>query len=280
MEENYRDIEEGVTNYVYIGTIIFLVLAVLFILFLVISLQKRNRMIREKKQLQVDFKQELLRTQLEIQEQTLKNISQEIHDNIGQGLTLAKLNLSLMNTNEPQGLASKIEDSKKLVAKAINALRDIAKGLNSDNIVAIGPVRAIEYELKMIEKTGSYKTSLELSGDVQKLTPQQELILFRIVQELLNNIIKHANGQHILIKAIYSTELLQLLIKDDGDGFNPENLEHDNGTQSGLGIRNMNSRAKLIGAEFIMNSIKGNGTEVKLLIPIQTNNQSKNGNQS
>ena len=102
----------------------------------------------KKKQLQVDFKQELLRTQLEIQEQTLKNISQEIHDNIGQGLTLAKLNLSLMNANEPHGLAGKIEDSKKLVAKAINDLRDIAKGLNSDNIVAIGLVRAIEYELK------------------------------------------------------------------------------------------------------------------------------------
>ena len=70
------------------------------------------------------------------------------------------------------------------------------------------------------------------------------------------------------------------MIKDDGDGFDTKFTERENGAQSGLGIRNMNSRAKLIGAEFIMNSSKGNGTEVKLLIPIQTNNQSENGNQS
>jgi signal transduction histidine kinase len=177
-----------------------------------------------------------------------------------------------MNTSEPDGLAAKIEDSKKLVAKAINDLRDIAKGLNSDNIADIGLVRAIEYELKMIEKTGSYKTSLELSGEIQKLPAQKELILFRIVQEILNNIIKHANGKSILINADYSTNDLKLLIKDDGEGFNTEILNIENTGQNGLGIRNMNSRAKLIGAEFTMNSTKGNGTEVKLSIPIQNNN--------
>src|SRR5205085_390335 len=119
------------------GTIVFLCLISFIIVFILLHKRRQKRNKIEKREIQMKFQQELLRTQLEIQEQTLKNISQEIHDNIGQGLTLAKLNLSLMNVNEPGSLITKIEDSKKLVAKAINDLRDIAKGLNSDNIIAL-----------------------------------------------------------------------------------------------------------------------------------------------
>lgn len=269
-----------VYQFIIIGTLLLLAVGIFIVSFLFFYRRRHHRFIKEKSQMQMEFNQELLRTQLEIQEQTLKNISQEIHDNIGQGLTLAKLNLSLMNANEPLGLAGKIEDSKKLVAKAINDLRDIAKGLNSDNIVAIGLVKAVEYELKMIEKTGSYKTSLEVIGEIKKLTPQKELILFRIVQEVLNNIIKHANGKNIVIIADYSDGHLQLHITDDGDGFDSLSINKEDAGSYGLGIRNMNSRAKLIGAEFFINSAKGNGTEVKLTIPIQNFNLSDNGNQS
>lgn len=129
--------DEVILYIVIVGTAILILLGGFLVSFLIVHRKKQEVNLKEKEMIKVNFQQELLRTQLEIQEQTLKNISQEIHDNIGQGLTLAKLNLSLMNLNEPNGLATKIEDSRKLVAKAINDLRDIAKGLNSDNISAL-----------------------------------------------------------------------------------------------------------------------------------------------
>ena len=96
MDENYRNIKEGITSYVYTGTFVFMLLAVLFLLFIYITMNRRNRLLREQQAMQAQFQQELYRAQIEIQEQTLQTISEEIHDNIGQTLSLAKMNLSLI----------------------------------------------------------------------------------------------------------------------------------------------------------------------------------------
>ena len=135
----------------------------------------------------------LLQTQLEIQEQTLKTISQEIHDNIGQVLSLAKLNLSRMDINKQDQLKEKIADSKNLVSKAIQDLRDLARSMNTDNITAMGLAKALEYEVEMLRKTG-FVVSFDVNGNVVRQEPQKELILFRIIQEIFNNIIKHAES--------------------------------------------------------------------------------------
>src|SRR5690606_6033411 len=121
-------------------------------------------------------------TQLEIQEQTLKNISQEIHDNIGQALTLAKLNLNAVMAEDTQ-LQEKILNSKELVSKAITDLRDLSHSLDTDYVLEMGLQRSIEYELELIRKTGIVRTDLHVEGNLQRLERQKELILFRIVQE-------------------------------------------------------------------------------------------------
>ena len=253
--------------FIIISTMVILMFTIGFFLFIIKFQRRQHKHMHEKNSLQSQFQQELLRTQLEIQEQTLKTISQEIHDNIGQGLSLVKLNLAVMDLKQPENLQEKIDDSKKLVGKAIQDLRDIAKSLNTDNIAAMGLVRAIEYELEMIRKTGSYHTGSDTKGTIIKLEPQKELILFRIVQETLNNIIKHANAKTINVKTIYSDKQLELTIMDDGDGFDMDSLGNGQDNNSGLGIRNMHSRAKLIGADFSMSSAAGSGTMVRLIVP-------------
>src|SRR6478735_1887875 len=105
---------QGVSDSIIIGTIIFLLLSLFIIGNLLIYFYKRKKHFAEKKKLEVDFNQTLLHTQLEIQEQTLKTISQEIHDNIGQVLSLAKLNLNTMEIDKKEELQEKITDSKKL----------------------------------------------------------------------------------------------------------------------------------------------------------------------
>lgn len=256
---------------------ILLTIIVLFICFVLLFLNvygKRHRKyINEKRLLQEKFQNELLQTQLEIQEQTLKNISQEIHDNVGQVLSLAKLNLNTMDIAKTEQLQGKIDNTLSQVSKAINDLRDLSKSFNTDNITAIGLARAIEYELEMIKKTDFLTTEFEKTGVVKKLEPQKELILFRIVQEALHNIIKHAGAKTAKVSVTYSDKALELQIMDNGNGFDLSPLNKEGQNNFGLGLRNMQNRAKLIGAVFTINSNPGEGTLVKIVLPFDNDQQ-------
>lgn len=260
--------EASEINILVITITIILLLLGFFILLL--FMLYRNKQISNKKKIEL-LNSELLKTQLEIQEQTLKTISQEIHDNIGQVLSLAKLNLNMMDITQPDELKEKIVDSKLLVSKAIQDLRDLSKSMNTDHIEAMGLIRAIEYEMEMIRKAG-FKTELNVEGKTIRLEPQKELILFRIIQEIISNIIKHAEADRIVVTAVYEEKEIKLNVKDNGKGFDLSPLSENNNSGYGLGIRNMHNRAKLIGADFKMNSDIGNGTEVCLTVPLVNHN--------
>jgi len=266
-----EEASESLKQVLYGGTIVFLVLAGFVIFFLVMYMRRKTKNILEKEQLRSEFQQELLRTQLEIREQTLKIISQEIHDNIGQVLSLAKLNLNTMDITQQDKLQEKISDSKKLVSKAIQDLRDLSKSMNTDNIEALGLVRAFEYELEMIRKTG-FLTELNVEGNSIRLEPQKELILFRIIQEILNNIMKHSEATAIETKIVYAVNEIKILVKDNGKGFDLAPLNENATSTIGLGIRNMHNRAKLIGADFTISSSGGEGTIVSLTLPLNNHN--------
>ena len=265
------------SNNIYFGLLVGSILLTLIAVFIpVLILRHRQKQIDNHKrvaQLESQFQQELLQTQLEIQEQTLKNISQEIHDNVGQVLSLAKLNLNTMDIAKTEQLQGKIDNTLSQVSKAINDLRDLSKSFNTDNITAIGLVRAIESELEMIKKTDFLKTEFNSTGVKKKLEPQKELILFRIVQEALHNIIKHAGAKTVKVSAAYTDKDLELQIVDDGKGFDLSPMNQEGETGFGLGLRNMQNRAKLIGAELNMNSISGKGTFVKIILPFSNYQQ-------
>jgi len=262
---------EAIRYVIIVCVIVFTLLATAIIFFITLFQKRKLKQQTEVVVLKESFSRELLHTQLEIQEQTLKNISQEIHDNIGQVLSLTKLNLNRMDLEKPDDLKEKITDSKVLISKAIQDLRDLSKSLNTDNIAAMGLLKVIGYELDMIRKTG-FQTYLEVSGEEIKMEPQKELILFRIVQETLNNIIKHAEAKTIKVNMVYSTDKFQLTINDDGRGVDLTPLNEKAGGDFGLGIRNMHNRAKLIGADFNMNSRIGAGTTVSLIVPLNIHN--------
>ncbi|HEY5368914.1 MAG TPA: ATP-binding protein [Hanamia sp.] len=231
---------------------------------------RKHKHLLEKQSMQSNFQHELLQTQLEIQEQTLKNISQEIHDNIGQALSLVKLNINTMNYNEPILLQNKINDSKSLITKAIQDLRDLSKSLDTDYVVELGLSRAIEYELEMIKKNGEFQIQFNITGKPYRLENQKELILFRIVQEALHNIIKHAKATAINVELIFEAELVTLKIEDNGNGFDTSPLENNNYSKFGLGLRNMENRANIINATFKLTSTLDEGTIITLALPVQT----------
>ena len=252
------------------GTSTLLLLGALMISFLFLYRNRHRRLLREREQLKLSYERELLKSQLEIQEQTFRHISQEIHDNIGQMLSLAKLNLATMDPAQPNNLEQKIIDSKKLVSQAIYDLRNLSHGLSTDYIADMGLARAIEHELEMVRKSGDLDTLFETDGKSYALDKQRELIVYRIIQETLNNIIKHAASQKIIIHLRYSPEELTLSITDNGKGFDLTPLNQD--TSFGLGIKNMHNRARLMGAGFQISSTLGEGTSVILSVPVGTAN--------
>ena len=257
-----------------LDTVIVLGLLVFFILlnylfFSLFTAYKRKQKFRQYiVKLEYDRRQELLQTQLEIQEQTLKNISQEIHDNIGQVLSLAKLNINTMNCDEPTALQEKINDSKHLISKAIQDLRDLSRSLNTDYVVEMGLLRSVEYELELIKRTGAIETLFRVEGVSFRLEQQQELILFRIVQEILHNIIKHAKTSLIDVLVQFEMEMFTLTVKDNGIGFDAGKLEKADYSGFGLGIRNMHNRAAMINTNFALSSGAGEGVTVILRLPI------------
>ena len=259
MPEDYRGIQEGLTNYVKIGTVIFLTLAGLFIFFIALSIQRRRRMFLEQKEMKIKFEQELLQTQIEIQEQTLKTISEEIHDNVGQVLSLAKLNL---NTLDNAG-DKKIKDTKNLVAKAINDLRNLSRSIHGDRIAELGLQQSVEDELSILQNSGQFTTALQIHGAAYKLTPQKEMVLFRIVQEALNNAVKYSKAKNITVLIEYRQNDFCITVEDDGCGFDLDNLP---AAKTGIGLNSMKSRAALIGGIYNIQSALSKGTSISVTL--------------
>ena len=251
--------------FIIFGCIILFVCFALFGLFLFKkNIRNIKENILENQQLKSQFQQALLQTQLEIQEQTLKTISQEIHDNVGQVLSLAKLNLGTFEDTESIYNQTKINDTKQLVSKAINDLRDLSRSLHGDKITELGLQESVSNELKILQNTGQYKTELKIIGDGYKLEPQKEMVLFRIVQEAINNAIKHSKAKNINVQLKYDPAMFILMINDDGVGFNATALDS---AQTGIGLKNMQNRASLIGGLFSINSLENSGTSVSVEIP-------------
>jgi len=249
------------------GTIMFLLLGIFIISFLFLYQRKRNMHLVEQDQLRSAFSQEILTTQIEVQEQTLSYISQELHDNIGQVLSFVKLNLGTTATmDDQQKKQRKINESRDLLAQVITDLRDLSKSLSFQQISQYGLVKAMIIEIDRVNKSGLIKINMDVEGGYYSLGEQRELVLFRIFQEALNNALKYAHARHLSINLLYSEELFNLTIADDGIGFSAEDV----GKKNGAGLKNIESRAALIGAAATLESSPGEGCVIKVnLDPIK-----------
>ena len=259
----HLDSEEALIT-IILGTVLILFFAFLIVLLYLLFQKKKQKYLKEKLMLKTQFQQELLQTQLEIQEQTLKTISEEIHDNVGQVLSLAKLNLNTVGIINDEQVQFKINSTKDLVSKAINDLRDLSRSLHGEKVGEIGLQEAIANELKIIQNTGQFKTELNITGQVYTQNPQKEMVLFRIVQEALHNAVKHANATNLKVLMNYGAANFTLTISDDGTGFLAEQLLT---SQTGIGLKSMRNRAALIGGEFSLQSSKNNGTSISIELP-------------
>ena len=250
-----------------ITSTILVLLPVFFIIIFTILYQKRHAaFLGRLEALKSANEKELLRSQLEIQERTFEKISQEIHDNIGQEISIAKLYLSTVDRFNPDEVDIKTTEAIQLLTKVMDDVRSLSKYLNSNTIQTNGLTEVIRGNLEQIERTGKLTTTLNIEGEIKYLDESKEFAIFRIFQEAVNNVIKHAKANQISVALDYRSHELALMIADDGSGFLPHSSEENKYSHTS-GINNMQKRAMLIGANYSLDSSVENGTVVKLIIP-------------
>jgi two-component system NarL family sensor kinase len=208
------------------------------------------------------FEQTLLQTRLEIQEQTFTAISREMHDNICQMLSLAKLNLNTLKPQTADMAQQQVEESTSLISQSLQALRDLAKSLQGGTIQQIGLLAALEQEMRRIERMGIIQTVFRVFGEPINIDENKSVIIFRIAQEAIQNVLKHAEATILEMQIRFSSTSMELMIKDNGKGLPAA------GNTDGSGLRNMKDRARIIGADLNLQAADTGGTTVILTLPI------------
>jgi len=251
---------ENIRFIVLSAALLFAVVAGFIIYFVVLYRNRQLKNKQEQDEREAAFSQELLKTQIEIQEQTLEHISKEIHDNITQVLSFVKLSMGTLANTLDDTKKAKINESRELISQTINDLRDLSKSLSYEHIVSLGLVKTVEKEVERINKSELVNVKLLTEGQIYSLGEQSELVLFRILQEAINNSLKHSGAKHFKISLQYQHDLFNLTLEDDGAGFSPGLLNN----KSGSGLRNMENRAALIGGNATIDSAPGEGCRIKV----------------
>jgi signal transduction histidine kinase len=220
---------------------------------------KRRKVMIEKRLLEENFQQELLSAGLEMQEHTFQSVSREIHDNVGQILSLAKLNLNILSMEG--GDTKKVLGIKELVAKAINELRNLGMGYHADRLLDKGLLPGIQYQVELLQRTGLYKVTYQSAFDILYMSKSKTIFIYRIVQEIVQNIVRHSGASEVDISICRHMDGIAIIISDNGKGFNREEPDFE----PGLGLSNMAQRACMIGAKLEIKSEEGNGTIISLI---------------
>lgn len=251
--------EEVLLILYFIGVSVVLVSIV--VVFFIAFQRRKNKFLIERMEARQKFQRELADTRLEIQEQTFKNIAWELHDNVGQLLSVANIQLGMMQHVAADSIQDQIKETKNVIRSTVEEVRSLSKTLNTDVVLNNGLQRSIELELERFERLNFLKPHFEAIGESVSIRPEDEIIIFRILQEFFSNVMKHARANNLFVTLDYQPDHLVVSLQDDGVGFDSDQKHESSG------LVNMRSRALLLGAELSLHGEMGAGTKLTLTYP-------------
>ncbi len=246
--------ENEILTLLLIGTSGMILLVVSIVTFIIVYQKKLSQ---QKKQAQ----QDLLNASIQAQESERSRIASNLHDEVGSTLTTTKNYLTQLRFQTSlEGSQAVAEEAKSLLNHSIQHIRDLSKLLHPAILEQLGLASAVEELCNQSERANLTRVHFVQKGEEQRLPWEQELALYRILQELLNNSHKHAQATLIEIELIFQSQHLQIFYRDNGKGFDIRKVEKEANT--GLGLKNMRNRADLIGAKMHCISSPNQGVEV------------------
>lgn len=214
----------------------------------------------------------LLNQLVGVQEKERRRISRELHDETSQSLTAVLLGLRALATSlEDKAQQAKVLEMRDIVSEALSSVHYMAVRLRPILLDELGLSAAIAKYIETYQKRYGIKVSFASKNmkEGERFFPEVEISLYRIIQEALSNIVKHADAHTVTIRLTYEEEALSLMIQDDGKGFDPDILDEYQVANNSLGIAGMQERAELLGGTFDITSAWKEGTRIIVRVPVQ-----------
>lgn len=207
------------------------------------------------------------KTIIETEEKERVRIARDLHDGIGQLLSAAKLNLSSLSDtillNEP-GQKIAFKNATDLLDESVKELRAVSHNMMPNVLLKLGLATAVKEFITKIQTMPDLKVNLEIIGMNERMEPEKESVLYRVIQEVVSNIIKHANASELILQLIRYDKEFTITIEDNGVGFDTSKIN----ASGGIGLKNIISRVEFINGTVNFDSTPGHGTTVVIEVPM------------
>ena len=245
------------------GTLLFSVLVAFIIYFIFLYRKTQQKFDWERQR----FKQALLQTEIEIREQTLLEVSRELHDNLGQVASLIKINLNMLSANLLEADREKITASIELTRQMVGDIKHLSVDLKNRNSREINLLQAIGKDVARINRAGIIKVEFQSDPSIPAMPVGTETILYRLIQEILNNMLQHSEADEAKIEIKSGLYNLIINYSDNGKGFDKNLLVLDN--RKGMGLVNLRERCSLLGADLKIDTQLQKGTKIQIVLPFK-----------
>lgn len=239
--------QSGIPQFLFFGTIGMLTLVVGLIVFIIFHQRKVIRYQSTLQRMEQDQQRMLLNASIRLQEEERQRLAADLHDDAGPLLATARLylNENLVNMDKATQLQS-IYNAKQIIDDTIQLIRNISHSLMPPTLKNFGLESALNDLFQKISGSGSLNASCRFHDYKERLKTEDELILFRVLQELVNNILKHSNASFIHVTQNINGDRFFLRLHHDGRGLTQADFEKLNKSPVGLGLKNIQSRLKLL----------------------------------
>jgi two-component system, NarL family, sensor kinase len=249
-----------------LATVGMLVLAGFIIVFVVFYQKKMIQEQVKRQQLELDFQQKMLEATMESEENERRKLAGDLHDSVGGMLSTIRVGLTSIAKQLPDPKI--IDQSKQMLDDTLTSVRRISLDLMPSTLEKFGLLPALKEICERFQAASLIPVTFSEEGEVQFIETKSELKIFRIVQELINNAIKHAQASKIEVKVIGGDQLT-ISVEDDGIGFDPFLKHHVTPNGSGLGLYNMENRARLLNAKLEYDTKRPKGSKITLRVPYE-----------
>jgi signal transduction histidine kinase len=247
-------------------TVVFMTLTLLFFWSLHIGNKKAGEYITEMNRLKEAHEKDMMQAKLDMQEVTFRHISRELHDNIIGCLSMCKLHLTTLDMADIINAEKKTIAAVEIISKSVDDLCDLSRTLDTNFIEKLGLATVLKKELNRLSLAGVFAIESEISENIIDMGPEKEVLIYRIAQEALNNIRKHSQARNIKICLRYQSSHVDLIINDNGKGFN---YSVERNGPKGAGLNNIMVRARALNGKVSIESELDKGTSVYLSIPYE-----------